>query len=88
MSRIINRDEFNAACEALWSEIEYQNNLPRRTNDEAKDTPGFLTLGERYIRKTADTWVDEAGDAAGPHGMRKLAAIFLRGMIYLGIVGR
>jgi hypothetical protein len=48
---IVTREQFDAACEAVWSEIEYQNNLPRRCLPS----------------------------------LRKLAAIFVRGMIYCGI---
>lgn len=91
----ISREQFEEACEALWTEIQYQNTLPRRTDDEAKDIPGFLTLGRRYIRKVEDDWADKPGekhpDFAGSQvpeaidGLRKVAAIFIRAMIYNGI---
>lgn len=89
--KTITREEFDAACDALWSEIEYQNTLPIRTPDEAKDIPSFCTLGRAYLRKVEDAWAtqpanEETGvveDAA--HGCRKLAAIFLRAMMYSGI---
>ena len=88
---IITREEFDEACDALWTEINYQNNLSRRTADEAKDVPGFLTLGRRYERKIEDDWADQAGtpqveDAL--HGLRKVSAIYLRGMIYCGVRDR
>ena len=96
MSRTINREEFDEACEALWTEIEYQNSLPHRTDDEAKDIPGFLTLLRRYLRKVEDDWADNAGVPVddgqwkvqvpeAQHGMRKLSGIALRAMIYNGI---
>ena len=72
------------AAEAVWSEIEYQNSLARRTDaDEAKDMPGFLTLLRRYQRKVEDIWADNPGPVEeAEHGMRKLAAICVRAMIY------
>jgi len=87
MSRIISRQEFDTAAEALWSEIEYQNGLPRRTdNDEAKDIPGFLTLIRRYVRKTEDNWSDKPGPVKeAEEGMRKISAIALRCMLYTKI---
>ncbi len=88
MPRHIDRAEFDKAVEAVWTEIEYQNSLSRRTDKEALDTPGFLSLGDRYLRKAQDEWADNEGDAAGPHNLRKLAAIFVRGMLYVGIVKR
>ena len=84
MSRMITREEFNFAVEALWSEISYQNSLPRRTDcDEAKDVPGFLTLIRRYVRKTEDDWADNPGPVKeAEEGLRKIAAIAIRGMLY------
>lgn len=88
--RLVTRDEFDDACDALWTEIEYQNNLARRTGDsEARDIPAFLTLGHRYARKVEDAWADWPGNTdEAKSGLRKLAAIYLRGMIYCGIVHR
>lgn len=90
----ITREQFDQAVEALWSEIEYQNNLPRRTEEEntddrtaeARDVPGFLTLGRRYERKVEDDWADQAAPVEDAlHGLRKLSAIYLRAMIYCGV---
>ena len=98
--RTVTRAEFDRACDALWSEIQYQDMLPRRTDDEARDVPGFATLGRRYLRKLEDDWADNPGVAnlnpeepayvveAALHDLRKLAAIFLRGMTYCGIRNR
>lgn len=84
--RNVTREEFDCAMEALWSEIEYQNSLPRRTDDEAKEIPGFLTLLRRYTRKTEDNWADLPGPVkSAEEGLRKIAAIALRGMIYTRI---
>jgi len=94
--RTITREEFDQACEAVWSEIEYQNSLPRRTADEARTVPGFITLARVYLDRTAVAWTDHAGvenkghgqDVVVPealHGLRKVAAILVRGMIYCGI---
>jgi hypothetical protein len=81
----VTREQFDLACEAVWSEIEYQNNLPIRTeSDEAKDIPGFLTLGRRYLRSAEDKWSDNAGIGPSKPFLRKLAAIFIRAMIYVG----
>lgn len=98
MPRYVTKDDFDRACEALWSEIQYQDNLPRRTDDEARDPASFATLGRRYIRKLEDNWADNPGEYIGHHNglptyavpknlddLRKLAAIFVRGMIYCGI---
>lgn len=94
MPKTVTRAEFDSAVEALWSEIEYQNSLPIRTDDEADDIAGFLTLLRRYTRKVEDSWCDnpavvqpEGGVQVTEalHGLRKLAGIALRGMIYNGI---
>ena len=90
----ISREEFMDACAALWSELQYQNTLPRRTKDEATDVPGFATLGRVYLRKLEDVWssiageVQEDGSIQVPealHGLRKITAIFVRAMIYNGV---
>jgi hypothetical protein len=84
--RTVSRDEFDRVVEALWSEIEYQNSLPRRTEDEAQDVPGFCTLMRRYLRKVEDDWADNPGPVkAAEEGLRKLSAIALRGMVYTRI---
>jgi len=97
MPRTVTREEFDRACEALWTEIEYQNNLPIRTADEADDVPGFLTLLRRYTTKAEAEWCDNAavmqpeGEFQVPealHALRKLSGIALRGMIYNGIRSR
>ena len=98
MSKIVTREEFDQVVEALWSEMEYINNLPRRTDDEAKDVAGFLTLLRRYLRKVEDDWADNAGELQADtntyqvpdalHGLRKIAGIAIRGMIYNGIRSR
>ena len=85
MATTVTREQFDAACEAVWSEIEYQNSLPRRTDDEAKEPAGFFTLGRVYLRRGEDAWADNAGTELCLPSLRKLAAIFVRGMIYCGI---
>jgi len=90
----VSREEFDLAVEALWGEIEYQNTLSRRTDDEAKDIPGFLTLSRRYSRHIENDWADYPSDPEtgqveiALHGLRKLTAVHLRAMIYCGIRGR
>lgn len=81
----VSREQFDAACEAVWTEIEYQNGLERRTGDEAKEPAGFFTLGQVYLRRGEDAWADNAGTEACLPSLRKLAAIFVRGMVYCGI---
>lgn len=90
MPRFITREEFYKAADAIWTELQYQDNLPRRTDDEAKDCAGFATLGRRYLRHLEDHWADQPGPVVEDalNDMRKLAAIFARGMIYCGIRGR
>ena len=89
MKKEITREEFDHAMEAIWTEIEYQNSLPRRTDSsEAKDVAGFLTLGDRYVRLAQDIWADNAGDEFALPSLRKLAAIFVRSMVYCGITTR
>lgn len=93
MKRTVTREQFDAACEALWSEMEYINDLPRRTDDEAKDVPGFLTLARRYMRIAEDEWADRPGIDTEEgvqveealHAVRKVAGIMVRAMIYNGI---
>jgi len=90
----VTRAQFHHAMDALWSEFEYVNNLPRRTADEAKDAAGFATLIRRYLRHLEDHWADYPGEVqpegnvAVPqclHDLRKLAAMAVRGMIICGI---
>ncbi len=82
----VTRGEFALAVEALWSELKYQDALPRRTDDEASDIPGFLTLARRYERKVEDDWADQPGPVEDAiHGLRKLGAIYVRAMIYNGV---
>jgi len=97
MSRTITREEFNQACAALWTEFQYVENLKRRTDDEAKDVPGFHTLLRRYLRLAEDNWADNGGElqpdgqtqvTKSLHDLRKLVAISMRGMIYNGIRSR
>lgn len=94
MPKTVTRAEFDAAAEAVWSELQYQNTLPIRTDDEAKDVAGFLTLLCRYHRKAVDTWADSAGEkqpdgsiqvSEALHSLRKLAGIAVRAMIYNGV---
>lgn len=96
MSRIITREEFDQATEAIWSELEYQNDLPRRIADEARTVPRFLNLARVYMDRTAADWADNPGESnqghGSPvvvpkalHGLRKSAAVLVRGMIYCGI---
>ena len=90
----VDRAEFDKACEAVWSEIQFQDGLSRRTDDEAKDVPAFLTLLRRYVRKVEDSWADFPGErqpdgstqvTQALHGLRKLSAIGIRAMVYNGI---
>jgi hypothetical protein len=84
--RVIGRQEFDEACNAVWTELQYQDALPRRTDDEAKDPQGFATLGRVYLRKLEDDWAMNPGPVeAAFHDLRKLSAVFVRGMIYCGI---
>lgn len=83
---IVTRDQFDKAAEAVWSEIEYQNRLPIRTEeDEAKKVPGFAVLGRSYLRRLEEAWTNNAGQEESLPFLRKLAAIFIRGMIYNGV---
>ncbi len=78
----------NQAIQAIEGEIAYQDALPRRSEDEAKDLAGYLTLLQRYVRKAQDEWADNEGPEAGLHQLRKCAAIAVRGMVYCGIERR
>lgn len=93
----VTRAEFDAAVEALWAELQYQDGLPIRTADEAKDVPGFLSLARVYMRKAEDAWATQPATAQPDntvqvtealHGLRKIAAIAIRAMIYNGVVRR
>jgi predicted neutral ceramidase superfamily lipid hydrolase len=70
--------------DALVSEIDYQNHLSRRTDDEAKDVPGFLTLLRVYLRKAEDAFAMNAGNEEALHELRKVTAIGVRAMMYCG----
>ena len=85
MPKIVTKPEFDAACKAVWAEIEYQNGLSRRTEDEAKDPGGFFTLGRVYLRRGEEAWNDNAGNNKSIQFLQKLATIFVRGMIYCGV---
>lgn len=91
MSKIVTKAEFDNICAALWEELRYQNTLPRRTDDEAKDVPGFATLARVYLRKVEDDWANNPGvgkPAQVPEaldGLRKVAAILVRSMAYCGV---
>jgi len=93
----ITGKEYVEASEAILTELKYQDSLERRTDDEAKDVPGFLTLLRRYTRIVEDSWSDNPGTPQEDgsvqveqalHGLRKLAAICVRAMIYNGIRAR
>jgi hypothetical protein len=93
----VTREQFNAACDAVWTEIEYQNSLPIRTEDEANSVASFLTLIRCYARRVEDAWTFNPGTVQEDgkvqvtdalHGLRKLAAIAVRSMIYNGIRSR
>jgi len=83
-----------AVMDAITDELKYQDALPRRTDDEAKDVPGFLTLARVYMRRCEDNWANNPGMMQPDgqvqveealHDLRKLAAIFVRAMIYNGV---
>ena len=83
---IVTRADFDQAVEAVWEEIIYQNNLPRRTEDsEATSPASFATLGRVYLRRLEDAWADNAGDEKALPDLRKLSAIFIRAMVYCGV---
>lgn len=84
----VTLEELGKAMAAVMDEVAYQNNLERRTDDEAKDVPGFLTLLRVYLRKAEDVWANNPGPERALHEMRKLAAIAVRGMAYCGVRGR
>jgi hypothetical protein len=86
MTGIVTRKEFDKAVEALWTEIEYQNALARGTEgSEAQHVPTFLTLGQVYLDAASRDWALNEGDELALHGLRKLAAIFVRGMTFCGV---
>ena len=94
MAKRVSKEEFMEAAEAVWSEIEYQNSLPRRTDDEAKDIPGFCTMLRIYTQRCENDWADQPGQEQlngqvqvpdSLNGLRKIAAIAIRAMIYNGV---
>ncbi len=50
MPKSVSHEEFESVCEALWTELQYQDNLPRRTDGEAKDMV-YCVIRTRIIRK-------------------------------------
>lgn len=94
MPKYVTKEEFDKAVEAVWSEIEYQNSLPRRTNDEAKEIPAFCTMLRQYTHRCEIAWMDNPGEeqpdgkiqvTEALHYLRKVAAIAVRSMVYNGI---
>ena len=84
--KTITDQDFKQVMDAVRGELRYQDSLPRRTEDgEAQTPPGFMTLTRRYLRKAEDDWADNAGSELALHGLRKVAAIAIRGMRYCGI---
>jgi len=71
-TRTVSREEFERAMEAVWTELQYQDGLPRRTEDEAKEVPGSASLMRTYLRRTEDAWADQPGPAGEA----------VRGMVY------
>ncbi len=97
MPRNVTRGEFDQAVEAVWTEIQYQNRLPRRGEDEASQVPAFCVLLRQYVYQCEADWAFQAATeqpdgqlqcAAALHGLRKLAGIAVRGMIYNGVRDR
>ena len=97
MPRTITREEFDRACDAIWTEFVYADGNAIRTSDEAKDVPGFCTLLRVYLSKMENDWATKPGVNQGDgsvqvtqalNGLRKVAAIAMRGMIYNGVRGR
>ena len=93
----INYGLFLTACSAILGELEYQDHLPRRTTNEAKDVAAFATLARVYLRKLEDVWAMNPGTlqedgsvqvTESLHYLRKLAAILVRAMIYNGVIPR
>jgi len=90
----VSREQFEEVTEAIWGEISYQNSLPRRTEAEltedttreAHDVPGFLTLARRYERLIEEDWADRPAPVEEAlHGLRKVAAIYIRAVAYCGV---
>lgn len=85
IGRSVTDAEFADAMDAIKGELEYQDGLDRRTSEEAKDPPGFFTLARVYLRRGENAWADTAGNELALHGLRKVAAICVRGMVYCGV---
>jgi len=84
----IGKEKFSHAVEKVWEEVEYQNGLKLPWAAEARDLPGFLTLGRRYMARAEAAWADNDDEAVALHELRKLAAIFVRAMVYCGAESR
>ncbi|KKM14082.1 hypothetical protein LCGC14_1391330 [marine sediment metagenome] len=74
--------------QVVWDEIQYQNKLKIDYDIQAKDLPGFLTLGRRYMARAEAAWADKNDPTDALHELRKLAAIFVRAMVYCGVESR
>ena len=94
MIKNVNLNDLETVFDAIRTELKYQNELPIRTDDEAKDVAGFATLARRYLRKLEDNWADNPGTLQPDgsiqvekalHDLRKMAAIFVRAMVYNGV---
>jgi len=94
----VTREQFDKAMEAVWTEIEYRNNLERRTEeDECKDIAGFCTLLRHMLHKCEQDWyswkASEQPDGQMQvteclHWMRKLASGAVIAMVYNGSLNR
>lgn len=85
-SHTVSREAFDRAVEAVWSEIQYQNELPRRTDSgEAHGIAGYASLIDKCNRDMVDTWYAEKGEDRCLHNIRKTAASAIRGMIFCGV---
>jgi len=73
----ITREQFDEAVEAVWNEMRYQNAKPGLR--EPAGVLGWLALGQLYLHRTME--FVRTNTKESEHGLRKLAAILVRGMI-------
>lgn len=92
LSSLVER--YNDALNAVNGELDYQDNQAAQGRwggdlGKAKTPQDFLVVLRTYLRRTEDAYTDGGGNNTEVlHGLRKLAAIAIRGMVECGAVIR
>lgn len=95
--KLVTREMFNEVCEALWTEIAYQNNKNIPQADEAISVFQFTELLRKRVEKLEKAWTRGSLDCiqqgrlqvlATLHELRKIGATTIRAIALNGVVAR